>query len=275
MRRATILALAFLIVLAMQATAIGVTPALNTINYKDGERHTIDFTVVNTENRTLKVALIPQGEIPLEPDTDVAELKPLEARKMSYSFTMPSNLESGTRSGSILVQEVPEDATNSITATAAVITALHVKVPYTGKQIAADVGTRPEERKVNFVIAVTNMGTETINSLNAEINVLGETITTPTTSLEPEKRTDLETAWTAPRKGKYQAAITIEYDDKKKNLIQEFNTESSAAAYYSITPDSETPKKSKSGKLWITIAVIVLVNAYFIARRLLRKPANP
>ena len=270
MRKATLLA--FMIILSMNAMAIGVTPALNTLNYKEGESRTIDFTVTNTEDRPIKIALVQQGDIPLELNTDIAELKPLEAKKMSYSFTMPSNLESGTRTSRVLIQEVQEDSADSIVAKTAVITALHVKVPYTGKQIAADVGTRPEERKINFVIAVTNMGTETINRLSAEINLLGETITTQTTSLNPEKRTDLKAEWTAPRKGKYQAAITITYDDKKKNIIQEFSTESGAAAYYSIAPETNEPlKKGKTGKLLIAITVIVLINAYFIIRKLPRK----
>lgn len=271
MKKTTLLTLEFMIILAMNAAAIGVTPALNTLNYKEGEKHTIDFTVTNTENRPIKIALVQQGDIPLELNTDIAELKPLEARKMSYAFTMPGNLEPGTRTSRVLIQEITDEPSNSIAAKTAVITSLHVKVPYAGKQIAADVGTRPGERKISFVIAVTNMGTETINRLSAEINLLGETITTQTTSLNPEKRTDLKADWTAPRKGKYQAAITITYDDKKKNIIQEFSTDSSAAAYYSIAQDTEPLKKSKTGKLWAAIAVIVLVNAYFIIKKLPRK----
>ena len=138
MNKTTTIMMAFLIMLTMQVTAIGVTPALNTIVYREGQTQTVDFTITNTEDRPMKVALVQQGDIPMQLENDIIELKPLETKKSSYTFTM-ANLESGTRSSSVLIQEVQEETVAGIGATVQVTTTLHLKVPYTGKQIDADI----------------------------------------------------------------------------------------------------------------------------------------
>lgn len=264
--------LAALIVLTINVAAIGVTPALITLSYEPGKNHTAEFSVINTENKTVKAALVAGGEIELELQDEVMELKPHETRKSGYSFTMPSNLESGTRTSSVTVQEMPDESAQGILATTAVMTRMQVKVPYDGKEIEADIGMRPQGNKMDFVISVTNRGTEAIKDLNAEIKILDDEIKTENKELIPEKRTDLNAQWTAPTYGTYKAEITINYDEKSRQATREFNAGSNETAYFRIEPGTnEDSKESLAPKLITALLFLVLINLLLYLEMVMRK----
>lgn len=269
MNKTIITTLVMLIAIAVNAAAIGVTPALTTMNYEPGKNYTIEFSIANTRDETIKVAMIPSGEIDLKLKESVIELKPLETRKQEYKFTMPSNLESGTRTSGVMIQEVL-DETQGIQVATAVQTRLNVKVPYNGKEVETEVGMEPEEKKVDFTIAVTNLGTETIKNLNAEIRIQDDTIKTESKELTPQKRTEFRTNWLAPANGKYLAEITINYDDKSRKITKEFNAGSDEAVYFKIEPEQETTQeeKDRTPTLIISLAVLLTLNiaAYIIIR---------
>ncbi len=272
MKKTAILTLAFLIVLTLNVTAIGVTPALTILDYKPGEIYTIKFTVTNTENKTIEAAIMPEWEA----EAKVIELNPLESRELAYVTKMPSNMEPGMQNMNIIIQELPGEPIPGaqITATAAVITRVQFRVPYDGKAIEADVSMTPmTQSKMGFTITVTNLGSETIKDLNAEIKILNEDIKTESQELDPQKRTKLKAEWTAPAQGEYQAEITVNYDGKSRTITANFDAGSESASYYKI--DSEkTPKNEKMTIILALILTIALTaNIYFYVRH--RKKKSP
>lgn len=266
MKRTAILTLAIMIVLSTNAIAIGVTPGLTTVNYKPGEKGTVEFTIINTDNQTIKAEMSSSEGIELE--ENFLELGPHETRKTRYTYTMAENLEPGTNSGSVTIKEIAEE-TIGIQAATAVMTRLNIKVPYDGKEIEADIGMEPEENKVKFTIAVTNLGTETIQELNAEIRILNDRLTTETTQLQPQRRTEQAIEWTAPTQGTYKAKITINYDEKSRTTTKEFTTGTNEATYYRLEPKEDMT--ALNTKLLLAILILLTMDTYLYLRHCKKK----
>ena len=272
MNKTIIPAIAFMILLALQAAAIGITPAITNVEYTPDGSGTVQFTIVNTEDRDITASITSGGEITLEPSKDKVHLGPYESEELSYTYTFPEYLDEGTKTGGIIVTETPDKTEGQIQiiATTAVVTMLKTQVPYQGKRIETEVALEPApESKVDFTISVTNLGTEKIDDLKADIKILGEVIQTEPQELEPQRRTELKTTWTAPTEGEYEAEITIHYDDLTKTLTRKFLAGSGQVLYYEDL-EGETAK-TKSGlwliTLWISLATVVLINVYLYIKR--------
>lgn len=272
MKKTTILTLAFLIVLTLNVTAIGVTPALTILDYKPGELRTIKFTVTNTENKTIEAAITPEWEA----EAKLIELKPLESREMAYVTKIPSNLEPGMQNMNIIIQELPGESSPSaqITATASVITRVQFRVPYDGKAIEADVSMTPmAQSKMGFTITVTNLGSETIKDLNAEIKILNENIKTESQELDSQKRTELKAEWTVPAQGEYQAEITVNYDGKSRTITTNFNAGSESASYYKIESGETLKNNNMAVALALILTIALTANIYFYMRHRKKSPS--
>jgi len=265
MKKTIIPMLAIMIVMAMQATAIGVTPAIIKTDYTPGIEQIFQATIVNTEDRTANIVIFPEGELTLIPTEDSLTLKPYESKTITSTYLAPQNLESGTKEGKLVIQAAPEPG-KGIIATTAVVTALQVDVPYEGKEIKADIGTRSVDNKLEFVIAVTNLGTEEISDLRADISVWGDSIHTESVTLEPGKRKELKSEWTAPTAGKYEAQITINYDGKTKQVTKEFSAENNEVTYYKVNPEQDSSRLPRN-LLIAGLAILILMNAYIYVRR--------
>lgn len=262
MKKSIIAMLAAMIVLATYACAIGVTPAITKIAYMPGEIQTGTFSVTNTENKTVTAAITQQGPIEAELSEKTVQLNPKETKQVSYSLTIPSNLDPGKNNINIMILELPSETAEGtqLSALAAVITTLQINVPYDGKEIEAAVDLNDENQgKVGFVIAVTNLGNQPISDLNAQIEILDSKMQTESTALDPQKRTELKTEWIAPTEGSYQAKITITYDGKTKTITKEFNAGKQEATYH------QTPEKDKNALTRWDAALILLIIMLMLA----------
>jgi len=178
LRKCAIIFILFLLVVPL-VLAVGVTPGRKTLNYQEGMEQEIKFTVMNNENKELNLAIYARGglapyiEIPLE---EVTLSKDEASRELTYKVKLPELTEPGLHTAEIVIREITagEGKEIMIGAMQAVITQLHVYVPYPGKYIVArlDIVGGKVDKKMLFFVPLTNFGEEDVNSAKAEIIIM-------------------------------------------------------------------------------------------------------
>ena len=228
------------IVLTLQnVLAIGITPGRTTLNFEPGLHKEVGFSIINSEHKDMSVVFIVKGNLSESitlTQTYVEFLASEESKSFSYTVDLPQKFNKpGKYEAEIVALEMPKDIKEQgafVGATVAVVTQLHVYVPYPGKYIEAEVDVieSREEGKIFFLIPMINRGKLDIVNAKAVIDVytsLNEKVVsleTDTESLNSLERKQVMAEWTADvNPGKYLAVATIMYDNQVTKVEKEFN----------------------------------------------------
>ena len=128
-----------IILFSHNVSALGITPARKTIDYKAGESYTVEFSIVNNKNKDMNVAIFVEGDLAdrIELSESYLEFSSNEnSKSVRYSFTIPQDLIPGLSETRIIARELPTSKAHEgalVTATVAVTHQLHIMVPYPGK----------------------------------------------------------------------------------------------------------------------------------------------
>ena len=130
----------FLLVITPNVLALGITPGRTTINFEPNLHKEVDITIINDEHKDMNVMLRVEGELS-EVITLNRVLLNFNADEDSKTFTYKIDLlktieKPGTHEVKIIAMELPKDFEKEggyVGATVAVVTQLHIKVPYPGK----------------------------------------------------------------------------------------------------------------------------------------------
>ena len=161
--------------------SLGVTPGRTTLNFEENLESTVKFTVLNNEHKDLSLAIYARGDLAeyIEIPIKDVELKPEEdSKELTYNIKLPKEIEEpGLHEAEIVIREVTTgkgEKEISIGAMQAVITQLHVYVPYPGKYIVAklDIAGGKTDKKTLFFVPLINFGEENVRSAKAEIIVM-------------------------------------------------------------------------------------------------------
>jgi hypothetical protein len=134
--------------------------------------------------------------------------------------------------GEIVAVEVPsgQGGETFVGATIAVVSQLHIYVPYPGKFVEADLNIldATENSTATFIIPVISRGKLGIGEVRAVIDIykLGEKIATLETDhhpLDSGKRTELSSKWKIDvSQGDYLAKVTVFYDGESTRFEEQF-----------------------------------------------------
>ncbi|MDD5332017.1 MAG: hypothetical protein PHE43_04350 [Candidatus Nanoarchaeia archaeon] len=220
--------LVLIIFLSVQVKAIGITPGKVSVDFEANKKETFNFKVLNNEKKDMQVVLyVEKSDLSsmITMYNSLVELSSSEESKdFKFDLTLPENIEEpGTHQLKIIALEIPSTSQGEsfVGATAAVALVVEIKVPYPGKyaKISLDVSDAQAGDYVNFVVPISNFGTEKINQAKATIDILGPTnekITTITTneiSIESKDKKEVTAQWKADANpGAYHAVATLTYD---------------------------------------------------------------
>lgn len=228
-----------LIVLTMQnVLAIGITPGRTTINFEPSLHKEVSFSIINSEHKDMSVIFMIKGELSesITLSQAYAEFSSSEdSKSFTYVIDLPEQFERpGLHTADIVALEVPKDTVSEgaiIGATVAVVSQLHVYVPYPGKYVELDVDiieASPGQFTM-FIISVVNRGRLNIKRANARIEIyskdkLIDKIETEEIGLLVGERKEFIKKWdTNVDIGKYKAKIILTYDGEERILEKDFN----------------------------------------------------
>lgn len=222
-------------------SALGVTPARKMVDFESGLEQTVEFNIVNSDGKNMKVAVYAEdvfegGEIKIG-TPEIIFSSGEERKKANYTFKLPNEFKiPGRHVAKIVVREIPMDVGEIegtvIGASVAIVHQLRVEVPYPGKYAVAELKITETglTDSVDFVVSLVNLGVEDINSASGVIEIFNafnnEKVTTLETDLFSVKSGDKkETAvvWGENVKfGKYYAKLKVTYDGKVAEADREF-----------------------------------------------------
>ncbi len=227
----------FFIILA-NVSALGVTPARNTLDFNANSRNTYTFKIINSENKDIDLKITTRGD--LGQYIDLAERKihmnsDENEKEISYVLNLPSDLKPGLEIGEIVVTEDASvgEGENYIGATLAVVTQVYVYVPYPGKYAEAklNVLNADSNDEVTLVVSVASKGEFDLPNVYAIVDIFTslnekiDTFTTETYSIKSGEKKDIIYKWNSKdaKVGKYQTKVALVYDDKVINLEDTFS----------------------------------------------------
>lgn len=240
-----------LVVLTLQnVCAIGITPGRTTLNFEPNLHKEVSFSIINSEHKDMSVIFTVKGDLAesITLTQTYAEFSSSEdSKSFTYIVDLPQKISKpGKYETEIVALEMPKDIKEKGTfvgATIAVVTQLHVHVPYPDKYVEGEVNVvEGEEGKMIFFIPVISRGKLDIVDIKAVIDIytsLNEkivTIESGTESLNSLERKELVAEWTADvNPGKYLAIATLIYDNEVLKIEKEFNIGEMALEIKEIT----------------------------------------
>jgi len=232
------------------ASAMGIGPALNVVDFTPSVEKELSFRIVNNENKDMKVAVYPQGELAeyIKLEKSIVEIKASESEKIiKYKVAFPEKLEPGTRTADILVLEIPTEETvlvlgnktvifneqqSMVKATISLIHQLIVTVPYPDKYVNGKVyiSKANVNETVTFTVSLFNLGKQDVRKAKAVIVIKAPTgeelavIKTDEISLNSLAESKLVGYWTANAgNGNYYAEVIVDYDGKTFIMAKDFS----------------------------------------------------
>jgi len=207
--------------------ALGVTPGRTTVEFEAGLSRTVEFSVINSGSKDMNVILAVQGELADYVSLPSGPIPVLAAqtKPLSYTINLPQKLEPGLRTGDIFIMEVPESSGpdgSAVLATLAVVTQLHVNVPYPGKfaEATLTIYDADEGGDVQFIFPVSSRGKFDLTDVRANVDIynsLGEKVdsfNTDSISVSAGSRKEIVHKWTANVPvGNYRAEASVIYDE--------------------------------------------------------------
>ncbi len=228
-----------IVLLLAGVSALGVTPARTTLNFKPGEEQTISFSIINSESRDMNLVVYVQGELNKSVGIigeNSFEMKSGEENKqMSYTFKMPQTLNPGLHTADVVIMQLPGKSGTSeafVGAAVAVVTQIYVYVPYPGKYAESDMSVVNAEQggEATFIIPVVSRGNLDLVSVKANIDVynkMGEKVgsfNTAEISVPSGEKKDIVAKWKADVPvGMYRAVATLMYDGESLQLEKQFS----------------------------------------------------
>lgn len=210
--------------------ALGISPARKVVEFESDLEETVEFKVINSEHKAMKVVIyveeFEKDKMDILVNTPELVFAANEDEKtVSYIYKLPNKFkEPGTHEFAIVAREIPVDTAFSGTnvgASVAVEHQLRVNVPYPGKYATAELKIAETNNKnaVNFIVAINNFGTQQIVNAKGIIDIYGPTnekittIETGSVSIESGLRKEISAPWDAQvNPGKYYAKLTLVYD---------------------------------------------------------------
>ena len=220
------------------AGAIGVSPSRIIVDFEPNLKKNFTFSSVGHPSKTIGVELYIKGDlkdyVTILSETS-AVLSPGEIKIFTVELSLPAKIEKpGTHDIRIGAVEVPPDIAESgatVGARAGVEAQLWVKVPYPGKyiEISLDAPDVKLNETVNFVISVSNLGTEDVFvydpiDIYDPNNIKIATVHTGETEVKTKSIEKLYAQWETKdiEAGIYNAVATVMYDGKSVNTSREF-----------------------------------------------------
>ena len=226
------------IFLISNVLALGVSPGRTTIDFKSNLEKVVNYEIVNPEGKDMEFSLSVDGELASYVDLGprAISIGSAEERKsFSYTLKLPSNLEPGTRTGRIVITEIPKESSTGesyVAATLAVATQIYVNVPFSGKYATSGMvvyNTQPGE-DVMFVFPVTNKGKFELTSVRVSVDVYNKanekvgSFNTQSISIPSGERKEIVYNWANNLSiGEYRASAIVIYDEGSVNVERIFS----------------------------------------------------
>jgi hypothetical protein len=221
-------------------SAIGITPGRTTINFEPGLHQEVSFSIINSEHKDMNVVFIVRGELNASitlSQTFARFSSNEESKSFTYLIDLPQKIDKpGKYEAEIVAVELPKDVEEKgafVGATVAVVSQIHVYVPYPDKYLEAELNVieSKEEQKINFIMPIVSRGKLDIVSARATIDIytpLNEkiaTLETDTQSLKSLERKELFAEWdiSSTNPGKYLAVVNVFYDNEVAQVEKQFN----------------------------------------------------
>jgi hypothetical protein len=220
--------------------ALGVAPAKVGINFEANLEKEIILRIFNEQNKDFKAVVYARGELAeyLNVDNTLISVKADQSEvEFKFKINLPDKFDKpGVHEAEIVIMEFEDEfATNeenvAVTALAAVVSKLQVRVPYPGKYAESRVHIESAMigENVVFIIPIFNFGKENIENARARVEIFGPTYEklgefyTNDISINARGEGKVRGSWKADvNAGIYHAVVTIEYDGKKERIETNF-----------------------------------------------------
>lgn len=174
--------LIFILVLSINSLGIGITPGKYTIDFQPNYNEIVAYKILNNDNKDMEVLLNLEGEFSsyVTLHNKLVSFKPgEESKEFTYEVKLPNKIDKpGTHEIKLTALDLPKNYNqngNFIGATTAVISLIHIRVPYPGKYLEGKLDIEEKGGKVRFLMPVTNLGKENIYLAKAVVDVYGPT----------------------------------------------------------------------------------------------------
>jgi hypothetical protein len=218
--------------------ALGIAPGRTTVDFVPGLVKDVSVTILNSEQKDIDLIVSAQGELQdyiSFSETTIHMTSDEISHPLNYQLRLPQTLEPGLQTADVIVVELPgrfvQTGEMSVGAAVALLTQVHVNVPYPGKYAEADMNVMPKkDANVEFYVPVFSRGEFTLTSVKAKIEIYnspGELIATVGTnevSIEGGGRQELAAVWDASNvaSGTYKAKATVLWDEGVTTIEKEF-----------------------------------------------------
>jgi hypothetical protein len=231
-----ILVLFVFLMMINNVMALGVTPGRNTFEYEPGKIEEASFSVVNSGNEDINIAVFADGEMADNvalSDVSFFMDKDEERKSLSYSFKIPSGLEPGRHETNVVVMQLGGKSSGGDTfigAAVGVSTQIVLNVPYPGKFVESELSVFEKDGKIQFIMPAVSRGDLDIARVGAEVVIYSslnekiESLNSEEFSLRSGERKDLIVDWNPNvEPGPYRAVATVVYDEQTLTLEKEFD----------------------------------------------------
>ncbi|MCX6710055.1 MAG: hypothetical protein NTV63_03850 [Candidatus Woesearchaeota archaeon] len=220
-----------ILLFAEEAFAMNIGYSTQDIDFVPNEVITLEYTAMNTLDEAMGVSILLVGDliqyIKAEPQT--FELGPRGVKNFKITVSFPDAIEKpGSHRQVVMVKEERYNKHAGINVYAAPGVPLFIHVPFEGKYL--DAVLQAEDAKINepvlFTVGLTNLGSQTINSVSGDIDVYSSDKTLVTnvmtdslSAFEPTFAGTLSAKMETMgfKAGKYTAKANLRYDEFSKS----------------------------------------------------------
>ncbi|MBT3416867.1 hypothetical protein HON86_02905 [Candidatus Woesearchaeota archaeon] len=231
--------LIFTLLIVSDVFALGVSPARKIIEFSPELEIEVEFNVLNSEGKDMKVVIYVEGdnldeEIIIDNPELIFSSGELQ-KSVKYNIKLPEKYdEPGTHEIKIVAREIPVDKAfegTFVGASVAVVHIVRINVPYPGKYATVELKLGEDTGQgVDFIVYVNNFGTQKIVSAKGIIDVYGPTnekltsLETGLVSVDSGARKAMNVKWDENiNSGKYYAKLTVLYDGNVAEYEKVFN----------------------------------------------------
>ena len=164
------------------ASAFGITPGRNIINYEPGFEKEYSFSIINSDEENINLVFELSGEFSRFIEFDVNEYSMSASEKsktFNYKIKLPEEdiFYPGIHEGKIIVRESSSgELVNSVGANMGIAIKIDLDISYPDKylEVYPQIISEYEEGPVVFLIGAKNKGDMDIENVKSEVNILNE-----------------------------------------------------------------------------------------------------
>ncbi len=226
------------LVLLHPAFALELSPTRNVIDFAPSKTVTGSFTVTNNADTDMQVVITARGD--LAPSIKLFNFLDTipggEKKAYTYEVLMPASFDKpGLHEGEIVVTSAPpkdEESGAYLGTAVTLVTQVRVRVPYPGTYAESrlDINAGSVNETVHFILPLSNLGKNPIQSAQGTITVLGQNnveitkVQTQTAPVPAQQTTELSSSWSsATQPGIYFARALVTYDGKMTSAERTFS----------------------------------------------------